>query len=63
MAETNQAAPNEPESNDTEQSKSKRKRVTFTKNVKFGDKRYTKGESMLLEEEKAKEYKDAGVIE
>lgn len=46
-----------------EQTKSKRIRVTFAKNVKIDGNRYKKGDSLLLEKEKVDKFKEAGVIE
>jgi hypothetical protein len=54
--ETEQTAP--------EESKPKRKKVTFTKNVKCGNgKRYKKGESALVDVVLAEEYAKQKVIE
>lgn len=46
-----------------EDTKSKRKKVTFLKNVKLGDKRYKKGESTLVDASLADELKAAGTVE
>ncbi|MGG3642031.1 hypothetical protein ABES38_11745 [Bacillus gobiensis] len=60
MADENQASA---QGDAKDQSKSKRTRVTFTKNVKFNWDRYKKGDSLLLEKEKVDQFKEAGVIE
>lgn len=56
MAEENQNV-------EQEEVKEKRTRVKFSKNVKFGENRYKKGDSLLLEKEKVEELKKAGAIE
>ncbi|MGG3625526.1 hypothetical protein ABES25_18465 [Bacillus gobiensis] len=60
MADENQASAQD---DAKEQSKSKRTRVTFTKNVNFKGDRYKKGDSLLLEKEKVDQFMEAGVIE
>jgi hypothetical protein len=54
----------ETEQTTPEESKPKRKKVTFTKNVKCGnDKRYKKGESALVDAALVEDYEKQKVIE
>ncbi|WP_332238884.1 hypothetical protein [Sporolactobacillus sp. KGMB 08714] len=65
MAEQNQAAPAaETKATETKTDDGKRKKVIFKVNVKAGpDKRFKKGQTVMIDSAKADEYKKAGLVE
>jgi len=69
VQEATETIPNEAENNeenvqDTQtESKTKRIRGIFAKNVKFGSERFKKGESTLMEKEQIEAFKKAGIID